>query len=247
MKKLFVLLMSLLVSVSGFSKNHTPSILKVRLADNAPITVAIDSRHYRKAGASLTIGDLPPGRHYLRIYRFYAYRDGDAGKARLIYSANIKVPAGSIVTLVYDMGAHTISLGTEYLDGNTGEEAYAEGNNGGFNDDTYKENRKPHTDDIYNNGSLGKSDMNDLESKVEAKPGDLDKAKVLKTTLETRTYNTAQVRSMLGWLNFEDTKLDFAKWAYKNVSDKSNYRDLQSEFSQQESKDQFNAFIGSQK
>jgi hypothetical protein len=85
--------------------------------------------------------------------------------------------------------------------------------------------------------------MEDLRSRVAARITDSDKEKLMKTALDGRTVTTDQVRDMLGWLSFDDTKLDFAKWAYSSVSDRQNYWKLEDAFSFSATKDEFNKSI----
>jgi hypothetical protein len=54
--------------------------------------------------------------------------------------------------------------------------------------------------------------------------------KLMQEALSGRSVTTEQVRDMLGWLSFESSRLDFAKWAYASVSDRSEYGRLEREF-----------------
>jgi hypothetical protein len=95
-----------------------------------------------------------------------------------------------------------------------------------------------------NNGStFSQRDMEDLRSRVTSRITDSDKEKLMKTALDGRSPSTSQVREMLGWLSFDDTKLDFAKWAYSSVADRQNYWKLEDAFSFCATKDDFNKYI----
>jgi hypothetical protein len=82
-------------------------------------------------------------------------------------------------------------------------------------------------------------DMVILRSLVKDRVTDTDKEALLKKELEDRGLRTAQVRDMLGWLSFETTRLDFAKWAYNQVIDRDIYRHLEDVFSFDGSKEEF--------
>ena len=65
--------------------------------------------------------------------------------------------------------------------------------------------------------------------------------------LEQKTYTTNDVRTMANWLAFESSRLDLAKAAYNNVSDKSNYWKLEDVFTFSSTKDEFNKYVKSKK
>lgn len=92
-------------------------------------------------------------------------------------------------------------------------------------------------------GSFSQGDMDDLRGRVASRITDSDKEKLMKTAVDGRTIASIQVREMLGWLSFDDTKLDFAKWAYSSVSDRQNYWKLEDAFSFSATKDDFNKSI----
>jgi len=117
-------------------------------------------------------------------------------------------------------------------DNNTGNEGYG----------SYPRGRGDN-DVASNTSSFSQRDMEDLHSRVASRITDSDKEKLMKTAADGRTVNTSQIREMLGWLSFDDTKLDFAKWAYSSISDRQNYWKLEDAFSFSATKDDFNKSI----
>lgn len=95
----------------------------------------------------------------------------------------------------------------------------------------------------YDGNGFTERDMDDLHSRVAGRITDSDKEQLMKSALDGRTVYTDQVRQMLGWLSFDDTKLDFAKWAYKLAGDKQNYWKLEDAFSFESSKEEFSKAI----
>jgi len=57
--------------------------------------------------------------------------------------------------------------------------------------------------------------------------------------------NTTQIRSIMDLFSFEDLKLDYAKWAFSNCTDKANYYLLNSAFSFSSSKSELSQFVKS--
>ena len=97
----------------------------------------------------------------------------------------------------------------------------------------------------YAPNAFGQRDMDDLRDRVTSRVTDSDKEQLMKTSLKNRTVYTDQVRQMLGWLSFDDTRLDFAKWAYDFAGDKQNYWKLEDAFSFSSTKETFNKEIRS--
>jgi len=245
MKKLFFTLVISVVSIASLLAQPRRSIVKVRMSDNSRIAVSIDDRYYDKQGTSITIGDLPAGRHYLKIYRYTPYATGRGGKARVVYSGGLRLSEGTITEMTYDVRKNDVYATTEFID-----DSYENGNN---NNNRYEDRRDRHDDrdDIYdrgsNNGGYNRTwtqqDMNDLKNRVDDRIGDSDKQKLVESVLKDRRYTTEQMRSILSWFSFESTKVELAKWGYDNVSDRQNYWKLESEFTFTSSKDEFNNYI----
>ncbi len=101
MKQLVVLFVLVVMSATGFAQS-TRSILRVQLSDNSPLTMTINNRRYNKQGTSITVGDLPKGRHYLQVYAYNAYRDKEGGYAKQLFGGNVKVQKGSYVNCTVD-------------------------------------------------------------------------------------------------------------------------------------------------
>ncbi len=67
----------------------------------------------------------------------------------------------------------------------------------------------------------------------------------MKDAVSKGRYNTYDISEMMNWLNFEDSKLELAKTAYPNVTDKQQYSKLDIQFSNAEYKDAFRDFLKS--
>lgn len=78
---------------------------------------------------------------------------------------------------------------------------------------------------------LNAARINQLSAAVQEKITDTDKQKLMQQELSDLTMSTAQVSTMLDWLTFEGSKLEFAKWAYPRVNDRLSYGQLKSKFS----------------
>lgn len=94
MKKIVLFAIILISSLQSFAgwKN---AMLRLKHDMGRSISVTIDGRRYNKIGRNLTVGDLPPGMHRIKIYKYnsngYGYSNGV-----LIYQGNINLRPGRI-------------------------------------------------------------------------------------------------------------------------------------------------------
>jgi len=247
------------------------STLHVRLADNSHLRVALDGRRFDKHGTSLTVGDLPAGRHYLQVFAL----DGDqGGRGELVYRGYVKVHRGSYAECVIDPNTGDIQVNEE---ADNGDSRYSysqrQRSNGNERDDRQYEEQAPPQDDIYANGNaddrrtddrnpdntnapaigsfgtgaMSKGDMDGLKSMVRGKDGDNEKLQTMKTELRGKSFTTEQVTKMMSWLNGDDSRLELAEWAYPETTDKENYRKLGSAFSKGSYLKDLDNFIDSRK
>lgn len=248
MKRLLLFMLLAVISIAQVSAQARRSIIRVRLSDDSRLAVSLNDRYYDKQGRSITIGDLPAGRHFIKIYRYTPYTNGRGGKARVIYSGGIRISAGTITDMEYDVRNNQLYTQVEFID-----DTYDDRRDDRWDDrrddrwDDRRDDRRDDRDDVYdrhrNSRSWTQQDMNDLKRRVDERIGDSDKQKLIQNVLQDRRYTTEQMRSILSWLSFESTKLEVAKWGYDNVIDKRDYWKLESEFSFNSSKDEFNNYI----
>ena len=233
------LVYTLLFIISSFSpvlaQYSQRSVLEIRMNDHEPIVVSIDGRYYDKHGRTITIGNLPKGWHDLRVYEYLEYKKG-GGRAKLLYTGRLRIDAGTVTHCVVDrqtgrMRTRTMDIEDAYLDYDQPD-----------NEDRYNEdnNRRDRNSNVLNN-----TDLNDLKARVEDRITDTEKLKLMKSVLEQRTYYSVQVRTMMGWLAFESSRVDFAKWSYDRALDKQDYWKLEDVFTFSSSKDEFNQYISS--
>lgn len=73
-------------------------MLRVRETFGRTISITIDGKRFNKLGRTLTVGDLPSGRHAIKVYAYnsngYGYRNG-----KLIYQGSLTTRPGRIYYL----------------------------------------------------------------------------------------------------------------------------------------------------
>jgi len=248
-------LLSLLLA-AVISCASAQSMLKVRRADNERLNVAVDGRYFNKTGTSVTVGDLPPGRHRFTIYAAQQDRRG-RGREEAVYSGKIVTIPGYVTIVTYDPNSGEVTSQDQDIEsfrrnmpsagdgaGAYGRNAPQVNNNGNDygNDNKYIDQSTPVASPVAA-GTLTDSKINDLKAKVGEKKTDTEKWNMLKEELKNETETTDQVAAIMDWFNFESTKVDFAKWAYPNTVDKENFPNLENKLSYKNYVDELDKFI----
>jgi hypothetical protein len=94
MKKILVLASILLLSIQSFAAWKS-GMLRLRHEMGRSISVTIDGRNFNKIGKSITVGDLTPGNHRIKIYKYNTNGHGYFNGI-LIYQGSINVRPGRI-------------------------------------------------------------------------------------------------------------------------------------------------------
>ncbi len=89
------------------------------------------------------------------------------------------------------------------------------------------------------------SEFADAKKSIEDKSFEETKATMAKQIGRDRCFTVDQVKSVMNVFSFEDTKLDFAKYAYDRTYDISNYYKVNDVFTFDSSIDELNKYVGS--
>jgi hypothetical protein len=99
------------------------------------------------------------------------------------------------------------------------------------------------------NGPIGCSypmsdaEFADASKSIDSKGFEESKMTMAKQIGRDRCFTVSQVKGIMGLFGFEDSKLDFAKFAYDHVYDKGNYYKVNDAFSFESSIDELNKYI----
>lgn len=224
------------------------SMLKVSTRDgNTPINVSVDGRYFNKRGTSVTVGELPFGRHYLKIFTLKYTRRG-RGYEDVIFEGDVNTDDGMVTLFVYDPESGNADV--QQQDMNTYLAAHprpARGNwNGSNAPGGYNRNTPASPAAPAPVSTLTDDRKNDLKGQVDAKKTDTEKMNLLKDALKNDKITTNQVGDMMDWFIFETAKEDFAKWAYSITSDKQYFSDLAGKFTYKTYQDDFDKFLKDQ-
>jgi hypothetical protein len=252
MKKFLIVLIA---ACAGFLNSGAQSMLKVHLADNSLINVSVDGRYFNKRGTSVTVGDLPSGRHLLQIYVVFQNQKGRA-RETVVYEGKVKTHEGAITIFQYDANSQNVQVDeqdiNQYLNEHPIPNAEQGAENQNQNQNQDQGNNANNGNNDNNNaaaaspaptGTLDDSKTDKLKTDVAGKKTDTEKMKVLKDALANETFVTYQVGNMMDWFSFESSKVDFAEWAYTKTVDKENFTDLENKLTYKNYRDDLDKFI----
>ena len=264
-RSVIILLLLVLSTTASFAQN----MLKVSTSDKAVINVSVDGRYFNKSGTSVTVGDLPPGRHFLQIYT--GIQDASGGlRQTMIYDGKVKIHPGMILLFVLDAQSDQPMIQEQdinsYVNNNplppytpnsaavnntnvapdNGSMGNNNGNNNnGNNNDDNSQVASPISAESVS--TLTGDRMTEVKAQADAKKTDTDKMKVIKDELKNERISVDQIATMMAWLSFESTKLDFVEWAYNITADKENFGSLDNKFTFKNYQDDFRKFVTDKK
>lgn len=252
MKRIFWLTVALLCitaignSASAQRRSKPRSVIQFSLSDGSPLTIAVNDRYYKKIGNTLTLGDLPGKRPYIKVYQYRPYADGKGGKAELVFSGTIKIKPGTSYTALIDISRHQLILNDMQAD--QAPSGYSNQAASPAADNAYDEHNTTYSDAQQDNAPVPPAtNIEYLKQQMDAQDADLNKLNLAKQYVDNNTCTVNDISDITASLLFDDTKLSFLKYAYDKVSDKNNYNSLASVFDTEESKAAFNSFLASQR
>lgn len=89
------------------------------------------------------------------------------------------------------------------------------------------------------------TELSDIRKSIESKSFEETKLTLAKQVARDRCFSADQVKSILSVFSFEESKLDFAKFAYDRTHDKGNYYKVNDAFTFESSMEELNEFIQS--
>ena len=90
---------------------------------------------------------------------------------------------------------------------------------------------------------MAPGDFESMKQTIKSKDFENTKLTIAKQVLQNNCLTSAQVREVLGLFDFENTRLDYAKYAYSHTYDIGNYYKVNDAFEFESSVDDLNKFI----
>jgi primosomal replication protein N len=228
------------------------SDIQFRLRNDKLLTVVMDGRHYKRYGRSVSFLDVPSGMHEVKVYRFYPndnnrYDGNYRARAVLVYKGRMRVDAYTTYFCTIDPQYKTMSIReskealyerekTQIIEEKPDFEEGREDNWKDRDADQFEERNRP-TASIDNN-MLTNEQLYTLKAAVEERMSSGDKVNLIQNFLETKKLQTEQVKTILTWLSFDNSKLQVAKFCYPRTTDQDNYLQVSGLLSFQNSKNE---------
>ena len=209
--------------------------LSISTVTNDPVKVLVDGNNYnsREDQDEMTVNDIRPGYHSIKVYRQKKYRNNNGWKSnrnmQMIYEGNIYVkPQYHVDVVINRFGKAFIDerqMSAGYFDDNEDN-----GHGGWGNNDN---NMQPMNSRVFEQ----------FKQVIRNDSFDNTKLVVAKQTISTNYFSSAQVKEIVELFSFENSKLDIAKYSYKYTVDKNNYFLLNDAFAYSSSKEELARFI----
>jgi hypothetical protein len=250
MKKILFLALSFFLFLNAATAQRSDrSTMRIRLSDGTPLLLTINGRDFKKTGRSITIGDIPRKRQNFQIYRFRPYADGRGGKAELVYSGTVKISKGATYDCVVDVRERKFMMkevsGLAPIDRppfNPRRDQPISNNKGDGDNEQYTATEN--TDIAMPPSHEVSNRLQPLKTAMDRVDADSKKLAEAKKFVSQNSVIAAEVKSIAGWLFFDDTRLVFVKQAYPKVSDKENFNaEAGSVFTLAGSKSEFDDFM----
>ena len=263
MKKIFTLGLGIVVSLASFA-NMAPARLTVAAEGNTNIKVTVDGNRFaqQSVNSSVVFNNLQPGFHSVKVYQLSEKRVGLFGRKqstefRLVYTAsvNIKPLFATTIELNRFGSARIIEQPIRGYDRGWGSDDRKKDDRR-YNDNGrgYKDNDRDNRNDDYdrNNGGYSSSNYGRTISNEDffaaervMERENFDDARLLyaKRLMDDNYLSAEQVKELARFFSFDSNRLEFAKYAYSNTTDKANFSVVCNAFSSKNSKDQLMIFI----
>jgi hypothetical protein len=214
-KPLLILFLCVLTASVTFSQT---SYLQLSLEDDGDFACTLDNTTLGM-GNFAEFENIPAGEHSLKVVRDIT------GALETVFDGKIKVPSGYDVYAVIDeYNSFNIYKKKKYGFNRyvpTGDLSRRCG------DDGTKINEKKDDQVVVNDECRYKvmksESFSDLKGSINNRAFESGNIATVKTAIDANYFTSEQVKEILGFFTFEDTKLDIAKYFYKKVCDKNNF------------------------
>ncbi len=212
--------------VAAVSTVNAQSLLKVLTTDGRRINVMLDGRYFNKTGTSVTIGDLPRGKHRIKIFNATPGRRGRLYE-EVIDEGKVRTEDGMVTLLTLDPDADKVDMQEQDINTYLAAHPIPKPSNQQNNNYTNGNSRYPgQSMQQPLQATLTTSKIDQLKTDVAGKNTDTEKMNIAKDELKSETFTTQQVGTMMDLFSFESSKLDFVEWAYDKTLDKNYYQTL---------------------
>lgn len=245
MKKTFTFLLLALVTCASYAGPDDGRISVSHLGLRV-IRVEIDGKMFGNNDRTITISNLAPGNHVVRVYRDAA--NGGVQQRSAIYFTTIRVkPRFHVDIVINRFGKPMIDeiiMDTRYNQQNYQDDDY------GYDRPDRPDNRpdqpsRPDRDPRDDNRPRAMNDasFSSLVETMKRESFESTRLDMTKQVVDRNYFTTGQVKQLLLIFSFDNNRLDLAKYAYRNTLDRENYFQLYDVLTFSRSKEELSAYI----
>lgn len=244
MNRIFTLISFLLLSISSFAERNEAR-LSITSMSKVPVTVMIDGQRVQDNDNEIRISNLNPGYHRIQIYTVNNKKNGwnrgrDKQPGQLIYNNTVNIRNGMHTDIIINRFGHVFT-----------DEQAVDDRNDDWRDDSGWNN----SNDQWNNGQgngnsnsgwnqgMNNDMFQQLKQQVRRESFDNKRIDILRSVLPGNGVTASQVKELTQLLDFEQNKLELAKFAYRYTSDRRNYFVVNDVFEYGNSKTELTRYI----
>jgi len=262
MKTFFTLLLSTLFSLASMA--YDGARLTISTLSTSKMFVEVDGRRYNLDEKTLSLGNIRPGDHNVRVLREVKRRGGWNSNIRnkreeVIYSIKLSLREGYHFDILVNrfgkvlIDERRIDRNADWYNNDEDDNYYDRDND---RDDEWsndrddrdgrdrndRDNRDPSYDD---NSSRAMKDFDFTQAKETMRKEWFENTRVTiaKQIIDRNYFTSQQVKEMLLLFTFENNRLDIAKHAYAKAVDKGNYFIVNDAFTFNNNKEALSKYI----
>ena len=244
MKKMFTLSIGFLSAIAAFA-GYAPSSLTVMSELYSNIKVTVDGNRFdqQMIGNSVVFNNLQPGFHTVKIFQQERSRGGWFGRRRdddfrLVYTATVNIKP------LFATSIELNRFGRAQISEQPMRNRYDE--RGWDGDKRYDNDRDDHRNSGYGyNRVLSNQDFFAAQRVLDRESFDNARLLYAKRLADDCYFTAEQVKDLAKFFSFDNSRMEFVKYAYAKTVDKNNFSIVCNAFDSNYAKDQLMNFIRS--
>lgn len=271
MKTIFTLLLSSIFSIAAMA--YDGARLTISTLSKSKRFVEVDGRRYNLNDNTLSLGNIRPGAHTVRVLQEKKGINGRYKREEVVYSIKLSLRNGYHFDILVNRFGKTliderrIEANNDWYD----DEDYYDNddrdmddrdrdwdndrNNGDRDDRTYdndrddrndRDGRNDRDDRDYNdnyNRAMRSSDFTQAKETIRKEWFENTRLTIAKQIIDKNYFTSQQVKEMVLLFTFENNRLEIAKYAYAKTVDKGNYRIVDEAFMMNSNKEALSRHI----
>jgi hypothetical protein len=222
----------------GTGRQAVGAYLQLSLFDDSDFTVALDDIEYSEPGNVADFENVQPGEHSLRVTRS---SPSVPMKADVIFQGKIKIPAEfNVYAVIDEYNGFSIYKKVPVEKGiNKCDCAYYRrcGSKGNY------EHHEEIKNDECSYKIMKEADFKSFKKAIGSRNFESTNMDITKEMLDKNVVSTDQVKEILSFFTFENSKLEVAKYAYSHTCDKKNYFKMYDSFTFDSSVEELKNYI----